>query len=88
MRLYIQQLEERVRQLTGENERLTYRAQPAAAGLALPAAGGAARPARAPGQRSWCHRAEPGQQAGGRRRTSPAQSVAQDDPLIAPDGAV
>ena len=43
MRLYIQQLEERVRQLTGENERLLLRAEPAAR-LARPAA--AARPTR------------------------------------------
>jgi tol-pal system protein YbgF len=40
MRLYIQQLEERVRQLTGENERLGYEVNQLRAQLGLPAAAG------------------------------------------------
>ena len=54
MRLYIQQLEERVRQLTGENERLLYQVEPDArrsgqpplqAGQVAPAQTGAVAPA-------------------------------------------
>jgi len=88
MRLYIQQLEERVRQLTGQNEQLSYhlnqlrtqlgQAAPSAAatgGFAVPPAGSVAPPPTAS-----VGSGAPPQDIG-------SLSVAPDDPLIAPDGA-
>ena len=87
MRLYIQQLDEQVRRLTGENERLTYQLGQQSGGTGVPAAGGAA-PVLAPPQTSGAL-VPPSQAAplGGPAPGVPAQSVAQDDPLVAPDGA-
>ena len=82
MRLYIQQLEERLRQLTGQNEQLMYelnqlRAQTGQVGQAAPGQSGAVtlQPSTGTGP------ATPAP-AGDFASTS----VAQDDPLIAPDG--
>ena len=82
MQLYIQQLEDRVRQLTGENERLSYEVNQLRTQLGMPplAAGpeqtGAVTSGQAP--------------AAGVEFGAPPQdlgSVAQDNPLNAPDGA-
>ena len=86
MRLYIQQLEERVRQLTGQNEQLSYelnqlRAQVGQGGVAIPDQTGALAGQQLPG-------APPAQ---GQALAVPPQdlggySIAPNDPLIAPDG--
>jgi tol-pal system protein YbgF len=98
MRLYIQRLEERVRQLTGENEMLTYQLNQlrAQAGLGPATAPGAPAAPGVPQQTG----AVPGQPLPGAGQTpgqadlppgAPPQdlgtlSVSPDDPLIAPDG--
>jgi tol-pal system protein YbgF len=88
MRLYIQQLEERVRQLTGQNEQLTYelnqlRAQGPAA--QAPAQTGAITAAPLPGAAAGL---QPGaaQTLGAPPDLGAAASISPDDPLIAPDG--
>ncbi len=88
MRLYIQQLEDRVRQLTGENERLSHEVVELRTQLGLPMAA-AAEPEQTGAVTSA---AEPDPLAGGQPGAAPPQdigtlSVAPDDPLIAPDGA-
>lgn len=90
MRLYIQQLEERIRQLTGENERLLYEVNQLRASLGQPPL------AAGPAQTGTVTAADPNQLAGVEAgATLPATpqdpgllSVSPDDPLIAPDGAV
>ena len=84
MRLYIQHLEQQVRQLTGQNEQLTYelnqlRAQTGQAGVPAPDGVAATQPT-APQQAL-------GQPVAGDPATAaPANSIAADDPLIAHDG--
>jgi tol-pal system protein YbgF len=85
MRLYIQELEERVRQLTGENERLAYEVNQLRAELGMGPLG--AEPAETGA-------VSPGQTLGGLPAGQPGAqdeigmfSVSPDDPLIAPDGA-
>ena len=94
MRLYIQQLEERIRQLTGENERLVYELNQVRASLGQPPL--QPRPGRPGADRRGA--ARPAARAGGRADRArifapgaPPQdlgtfSVAPNDPLIAPDG--
>jgi len=80
MRLYIQQLEERVRQLTGENERLTYELNQIRAQVGLPPLAQEQPGAVQPGQDlAAAPSTQPGPNAVG--------SVAVNDPLNAPDGA-
>lgn len=86
MRVYIQQLEERLRQLTGQNEQLMFelnqlRAQSGQTGtITAPGQSGAIAPgAQGSGQASGSAAAAPAQDPG-------TLSVARDDPLIAPDG--
>ena len=94
MRLYIQQLEERIRQLTGENERLAYElnqlrvaARPAAACRPRPMQTGAvADRLRRSQTRRRASRREPRRPAR-RRRISARCPSSPNDPLIAPDGA-
>ena len=91
MLLYIQQLEQQVRQLTGENERLVYEVNQlrAQAGLpplaAAPEQTGALAAAPAPGGDAAPADANvlPGQQP----QDLGTASVAANDPLNAPDGA-
>jgi hypothetical protein len=101
MRLYIQQLEERLRQLTGENERLAHelnqlRAQFGQTPAAGPDQTGAVTQpfpqGQAPGQAALGQPGlAPGQAGTGVAPGAPPQdlgtlSVAPGDPLIAPDG--
>ncbi len=97
MRLYIQQLEERLRQLTGENERLAYelnqlRAQSGQAPAAAPEQTGAVTQtlpqAQAPGQAAPGQAVydQPGLAPGAPPQDLGTLSVAPGDPLIAPDG--
>ena len=80
MSLYIQELEERVRQLTGENERLTFEVNQLRAELGMPplqdelADSGAVTGQELPAQDS------------GAQELS-TLTVSPNDPLIAPDGA-
>jgi tol-pal system protein YbgF len=92
MRLYIQQLEERVRQLTGENERLSHELAQLRGQLGQPAAGatdtgGGAMlaPPAIPPQAG----VQPGMGAplGAPPQDLGQMSVSPSDPLIAPDGA-
>ncbi len=88
MSLYIQQLEERLRQLTGENERLTYelnqlRAQLGQAPVVAPAQTGAVAQPLPQGQTAL---GEPGIAPGAPPQDLGTLSVAPGDPLIAPDG--
>jgi len=84
MRLYIQQLEEQIRQLTGENERLAYEVNQLRSQLGMaPLQGEPTQTGAVTGQDAGAPPAGPG---------SPPQdlgtlSVAPNDPLIAPDGA-
>lgn len=85
MRLYIQQLEDRVRQLTGENEQLVHelsllRAQPGAPAQVGAVTISPAAPVGGAGQ------LEPEPAAGQPSSDFLANSIAADDPLIAPDG--
>jgi tol-pal system protein YbgF len=89
MRLYIQQLEERVRQLTGENERLVYELNKLRVAMGQPpVAAGQIGPV----QTGAVAGAAPGVQVGGNLAPgAPPQdlgsmSVDPNDPLIAPDG--
>lgn len=88
MRLYIQQLEERLRQLTGENERLTYELNQARAQLGLaptsgaPQATGAVGPAPTAGVQVGANLPP----ASADEQQLGTMSIAPDDPLIAPDG--
>jgi tol-pal system protein YbgF len=92
MSLYIQQLEERIRQLTGENERLVYEVNQLRASLGQPplAAAGPAETGTVPPAGT----APAGGVQVGALPTDPQAeqlgtlSVAPNDPLIAPDGAV
>ena len=95
MRLYIQQLEERVRQLTGENERLLYEVNQLRASLGQPPrqAGAMADPARAgavPADGTQTAGVQPGADIppGAPPQDLGQLSVAPNDPPIAPDGAV
>ncbi len=86
MRLYIQDLEERVRHLTGENERLTYEVNQLRTQLGMgplgaePAETGAVTSGQTLGALS-------AGQGGGSQDEIGMLSVSPDDPLIAPDGA-
>jgi tol-pal system protein YbgF len=88
MRLYIQQLEERIRVLTGQNERLTYEVNQLRVAAGLP-------PLQADPMQTGTVPAD-GVQAATlppAPGTAPPQdlgtlSVSPDDPLIAPDGAL
>jgi len=88
MRLYIQQLEDRVRQLTGENERLGYELNQMRAQLGLPAL------QAAPAQTGAVSPLPQGDAVIAGNPDLPAVapqdpgalSVSPDDPLIAPDG--
>ena len=94
MRLYIQQLEEQVRQLTGEVERLNFelrQAQSQAGGAVSGAPGSAGAPGSvgALGSGGFQASPQPGANPG---LGAPPQDlgtvgIAQDDPLVAPDGA-
>ena len=92
MRLYIQQLEERIRQLTGENERLLYQVNQLRASLGQPPL--SAGPVQTGAVPATGATETAGVQVGPALPADPqAQqlgtlSVAPDDPLIAPDGAV
>ena len=80
MRLYIQDLEERVRQLTGENERLTFEVNQLRAELGMPPLhGDVAETGAVTGQ-------DLTQEPGGTQELG-TLTVSPDDPLIAPDGA-
>jgi tol-pal system protein YbgF len=92
MRVYIQQLEQRVRELTGQNEQLAHelaqlRAQIGQAPTAQTGASvqdaAPAPPVASAGQLP-AEPAQPGQPA----PEAPAGSIAGDDPLIAQDGAL
>jgi tol-pal system protein YbgF len=83
MRLYILDLEERVRQLTGENERLTHEVNQLRAQLGMPSL--AEAPAET-GAVTGQDLAEAPTEPGG-TQTLGTLSVSPDDPLIAPDGA-
>src|SRR3712207_6174989 len=86
MRLYIQQLEERVRQLTGENEQLTYQLNQLRGQAGQTGQAGQAQLGAAAGQDPATARATPVQPwtdpglAGA--NAVPPGSVAADDPLI------
>jgi tol-pal system protein YbgF len=89
MRLYIQQLEERVRQLTGENERLMYELNKLRVSLGQP-------PLLADPLQTGAVPTDPAQgvqvgatlPAGTPPQDLGTLSVSPDDPLIAPDGAL
>ena len=89
MRLYIQQLEERVRQLTGQNEQLAYEVnqlrmqigQGAAPGMQMQT--GAINPQGLPPPGAT----QGAQGTGAHPQDLGSFSVPADDPLIAPDGA-
>ena len=89
MRLYIQQLEERVRQLTGENEQLAHEVNQLRAQLGLPPL--AASPEQTGAVTPERRQAMPSSPARTCRRRAAAglagASVAANDPLNAPDGA-
>jgi tol-pal system protein YbgF len=95
MRLYVQQLEERVRQLTGENERLVYELNKVRASLGEPPiqAGAPLEPAQTGAVAADTAGAAPGVEVGPNVPFgAPPQdlgtvSVSPNDPLIAPDGA-
>lgn len=89
MRLYIQQLEERVRQLTGENERLFYELNRLRVSLGQP-------PLQADPIQTGAVPVDPAQSgvqvganlpAGAQPQDLGTLSVSPDDPLIAPDAA-
>jgi tol-pal system protein YbgF len=80
MRLYIQELEARVRQLTGENERLVHEVNQLRSQLGMPPQ--AEEPGIVTGENLPEGPADPGG-----TRTLGTLSVSPDDPLIAPDGA-
>lgn len=88
MRLYIQQLEERIRMLTGQNERLMYEVNQLRASLGQP-------PLQADPQQTGAVPAD-AVQTGAALPPAPGTppqdlgsiSVSPDDPLIAPDGAL
>lgn len=80
MRLYIQELEARVRQLTGENERLAHEVNQLRSQLGMPPK------AEEPGVVIGEDIAETPPEPGG-TQTLGTLSVSPDDPLIAPDGA-
>lgn len=85
MRLYVQQLEEQVRRLTGENERLTYELQQARGGQpGVSTQPGAAAPLPG-GTQQGALPQQPG--LGTPPQDLGNLSIAQDDPLVAPDGA-
>lgn len=91
LQLYVQQLEEKVRTLTGENERLTHelnlmRAQ---GGQSAPSASADPIGAVAAGQPRPAQPDRSGTQTtlGAPPRDLGSQSISPDDPLIAPDGA-
>jgi len=86
MRLYIQQLEERVRQLTGDNERLVYEVNQLRGQLGMPPLAAA----EATGDVTGGDLAAPAETtpAPGDEQSLGMLSVSPDDPLIAPDGAV
>lgn len=92
MRLYIQQLEEQIRQLTGENEQLRFelRRLQAQAGGAGSAAGGTELAGQAGSGEIIRGTINPQGNASTEQGAPPQDlgtlSVAQDDPLIAPDG--
>jgi tol-pal system protein YbgF len=87
MRLYIQELEERVRQLTGENERLAYELNQLRSQLGM--AGGPGDPAATGAVTGGQTLTQlPPDQTFGDADQIGAMSVSPDDPLIAPDGAV
>ena len=88
MRLYIQQLEERIRVLTGQNERLTYEVNQLRVAAGMP-------PLQADPMQTGTVPADGVQTATlpPAQGTAPPQdlgtlSVSPDDPLIAPDGAL
>lgn len=78
LRLYVQQLEEQVRMLTGQVEQLQYELQQARQTGGAPVTQGPAIP-EAPGQGSASLGAPPSDLG--------TVGIAQNDPLIAPDGA-
>lgn len=82
MRLYILDLEDRVRQLTGENERLVHEVNQLRTQLGMPPL--AEGPAEVSGQDLAEAPTEP---MPGGTQTLGTLSVSPDDPLIAPDGA-
>ena len=96
MRLYIQQLEEQIRHLTGENERLRFemRKLQAQSGAPAPVAQGQAtqgQAAQADGGATVRGTINPQNNASVEQGAAPQDlgtlSVSQDDPLIASDGA-
>ncbi|WP_051631272.1 tol-pal system protein YbgF [Afifella pfennigii] len=97
MRLYIQQLEQRVRELTGEVERLQYelRQTRQQAGIAGPPDDSGGQPMDQgfgmPGQLGSGDMAAPGDNSSAMAGAPPQDlgtfSIAPDDPRIAPDGA-
>ena len=93
MRLYVQQLEERIRQLTGENERLVYELNQVRASLGQPPIppGSQAGPAQTgtiavDGSLAGGVQVGPNLPPGAPPQDLGSISVAPDDPLIAPDG--
>ena len=100
LRLYVQQLEEKVRQLTGQNEQLLYelnRLQGQSPVASAPTPDGAVAPQPFPGSGVGARTTiQPGPQADPFGGTDPlagaaqdpgSDSIAADDPLIAADGA-
>lgn len=83
MRLYIQQLEQQVRQLTGQNEQLSYELNQLR-GQSGPAAAQPPVGQPAPGGLAAAQPVDPGM--GAPPQDLGTLSVAPDDPLIAPDG--
>ena len=88
LRLYIQQLEERVRQLTGENERLMHQVQQLSASASAPqgqagAAPGGTQPGIVPPQRAPV----PGVAAAGSEQAPLDAAPDTGDPLNVPDAA-
>jgi len=93
MRLYIQQLEERVRQLTGQNEQLMHELNMARTALGQPplqaippAQTGALSPQPLPGAETMPGQAPAG--PGAPPSDLGTLSVSPGDPLVAPDGAL
>lgn len=92
MRLYIQQLEERVRQLTGQNEMLAHelnqlRVQVGQSPLPAEPQQTGAVPPHAPPAMAGVALGQPDLPLGAPPRDLGTLSVSPDDPLIAPDGA-
>jgi tol-pal system protein YbgF len=85
MRLYILDLEERVRQLTGTNERLTYEVNQLRTQLGLPPLQD--EPAATGAVTGQNLEAPPAGEEPGAPQELGTLSVSPDDPLIAPDGA-